>query len=64
MMPAMPSISTSSPIVTTTAFSGGLFSTGRMTTRSITPPSTRPAASATTNPSQYEPVWLITVSAM
>ncbi len=34
------------------AFSGGLFSTGRMTSRSITAPSTSPAASATAKPAQ------------
>ena len=46
------------------AFSGGLFSAGRMTSRSITPPSTSPDASATAKPAQYDPVWLMTSSAM
>ena len=63
MMPASPSRKTSSPIVTMMAFSGGLLSTGRMTSRSIAPPSTSPAASATANPAQYDPVWLMTSSA-
>lgn len=39
-------------MVTTTALSGGLFSTGRMTVRSITAPSSRPAASAAAKPAQ------------
>ncbi len=46
------------------ALSGGLFSAGRTTSRSISPPSTSPAASATAKPAQYDPVWLMTSSAM
>ena len=42
----------SSPIVTITALSGGLFMVGRMTVSWHAAPSTTPAASATTKPAQ------------
>ena len=51
-MPAKPSSRTSSPMVTITALSGGLFMVGRMTVSWHTAPSTMPLASATTNPAQ------------
>ena len=51
-MPARPSSKMSSPMVTITAFSGGLPVVGRTTVSSQTAPSTRPAASAITNPAQ------------
>ena len=52
MIPASPSTKISSPMVTMTALSGGLRIVGRTTVRSSTAPSTSPAASATTKPSQ------------
>ena len=51
-MPARPSSRMSSPMVTITALSGGLFMVGRMTVSWHTAPSTTPAASATTKPAQ------------
>jgi hypothetical protein len=51
-MPARPSSRMSSPMVTITALSGGLFMVGRMTVSWHTTPSTTPAASAVTNPAQ------------
>ena len=51
-------------MATITALSGGASSTRRISTRSTTAPSTRPEASATKNPSQYEPLEPITLDAM
>ena len=51
-MPASPSIRVSSPMVTMTALSGGLFMVGRMMVSWQTAPSTTPAASAAANPAQ------------
>src|SRR5580704_6807004 len=62
-MPARPSRRMSRPMVMITALSSGLPRAGRITTSSATAPSTTPAASATANPAQYEPVWRITSSA-
>ena len=64
IIPAIATISVYRPRVRITGFSGGAFSTGRTMTRSTTAPSTKPAASATTNPSTYEPSELITAEAM
>ena len=49
--------------MTITALSGGPPSTGRMTSRSATAPSTSPAPSATTSASQYGPPCSMTVYA-
>ena len=64
IIPAIATISVYRPSVRITGFSGGAFSTGRTMTRSTTAPRTKPAASATTNPSTYEPPELITAEAM
>src|SRR5215472_12963531 len=64
IIPAMATSSVYRPRVRMTAFSGGAFSTGRTTTRSTTAPSTNPDASATANPSTYEPPDVITAEAM
>ena len=53
-----------SPSVRITALSGGAVSTGRTSTRSTTAPSTKPLASATTNPTTYDAPPLITAEAM
>ena len=54
MLPQIiPAIATSSvyrPSVRITGFSGGAFSTGRISTRSTIAPNTRPDSSATMNP--------------
>ena len=51
-MPASPSRRTSSPMVTITALSGGLFMVGRMMVTWQSAPRTTPDASATANPAQ------------
>ena len=64
IIPAKACSSTSRPSVTMIAFSGGAPSIGRITTRSITAPSTRPLASAMRKPTQYGAPASITVQAM
>src|SRR5947209_5767434 len=64
IIPAPATSSVYRPRVTITAFSGGADSTGRIRTRSTTAPSISPEASATKNPSGYEPVFVITAEAM
>ena len=51
-MPARPSMRMSSPMVTITALSGGLFMVGRIMVTWHIAPSRMPASSATTKPAQ------------